>query len=285
MKTNEIYSEITDAIVEALKSGVRPWECCYRFGLPTRANGETYQGINILQLWMKSSVHGYNSSTWMTFKQAKEVGANVKRGEKGARVIYYKSLEKDNPDNSEEPIVVPMLKSYMVFNLDQIENLPEKFTVTNEENQNQPIATAEAFFDALPTTVKSITGVPCFVPAKDEIRMPSINHFKNEQVYYATYGHECVHWTGHKKRLDRFGDSSKKAYAFEELIAEIGSAFLLPQMGIEPLIDEEHAPYISGFIKVLEDDPKAIFRAASQAQKATNYLLDRVSETEMKKAA
>lgn len=116
------------------------------------------------------------------------------------------------------------------------------------------------------------------------MRIPQISRFASSEQYYATYGHECIHWTGHKKRLNRLTDKSQKGYAFEDLVAEIGSAFLLPQMGIEPLIDDEHAPYISGYLSLLKDDPKAIFKAASQAQKAADYLLS-LSHGKMKKAA
>lgn len=284
MKPQTIYSEITDAIVTALEKGVRPWEQCYRLDMPLRATGETYKGINVLRLWLQSVDKGYKSPTWMTFRQAKELGANVSRGEKGTRVVYYKTMKREDPEQDNKVISIPMLKSYIVFNLDQIENLPEDYVVT-EEVEKPSIEAAEQFFSALPVTVECTTGVPCFVPYADVVRMPEISRFSSSEQYYGTFGHECIHWTGHKTRLHRLAEKSKKGYAFEELVAEIGSAFLLPQMGIEPLIDDEHAPYISGFLKLLKDDPKAIFKAASQAQKAADYLLTLAEADQVREAA
>ena len=284
MKPDTIYSEITDAIVTALENGVRPWEQCYRLDMPLRATGDAYRGINVLRLWLQSLDKSYKSPTWMTFRQAKELGANVIRGEKGTRIVYYKTMQKEDPKQDNKVVSIPMLKSYIVFNLDQIENLPDDFVVVDEV-EKPSIEAAEHFFSALPISVETTADVPCFVPYVDVVRMPTLSRFASSEQYYGTYGHECIHWTGHKKRLDRLADSSKKGYAFEELVAEIGSAFLLPQMGIEPLIDDEHAPYISGFLKILKDDPKAIFKAASQAQKAADYLITLAQSNEVREAA
>ena len=284
MKPQAIYTEITDAIITALEKGVRPWEQCYRLDAPLRASGEPYKGINVLRLWLQSVDKGYESPTWMTFKQAKELGANVIRGEKGTRVVYYKTMQKEDPNQDNKVISIPMLKSYIVFNLDQIENLPDGFVVADEV-EKPSIEAAEEFFSALPVTVEHTTGVPCFVSSTDVVRMPKLSRFSSSEQYYGTFGHECIHWTGHKSRLSRLMDSSKKGYAFEELVAEIGSAFLLPQMGIEPFIDDEHAPYISGFLKVLKNDSKAIFKAASQAQKAADYLLTLAQLDQVREAA
>lgn len=284
MKPQAIYTEITDAIVTALEKGVRPWEQCYRLDAPLRASGEPYKGINVLRLWVEAVDKGYSSSIWMTFKQAKELGANVIRGQKGTRVVYFKTMQKENPRDENKVVSIPMLKSYIVFNLDQIENLPDDF-VAVDTVEHPSIDEAERFFSGLPVTLENTTGVPCFVPSADVVRMPQISRFASSEQYYGTYGHECIHWTGHKSRLDRLADKSKKGYAFEELVAEIGSAFLLPRMGIEPLIDDEHAPYISGFLTLLKDDPKAIFKAASQAQKAADYLLSLSQAEQLEKAA
>lgn len=144
MKPHAIYTEITDAIVTALEKGVRPWEQCYRLDAPLRANGEPYKGINVLRLWVEAADKGYSTSTWMTFRQAKEQGANVIRGQKGTRVVYFEMMKKEDPENDDRVVSIPMLKSYIVFNLDQIENLPDDF-VAVDTIEHSPIDEAERY--------------------------------------------------------------------------------------------------------------------------------------------
>jgi len=211
----------------------------------------------------------------------KESGGNVRLGEKSTQIVFFKTITKEDENNPDKDVIIPIPKSYRVFNFDQIEGIDSGVLESNIEL----LPEGEAFFSRLPASIISTQGTPAYIPSKDMIRMPEIESFSSAEQYYATLGHEYVHWTGHKSRLDRRDDKSKAAYAFEELVAELGAAFLLPQMGLEPLIDEEHAPYIDGFIKVLENDEKALFRAASKAQKAANYLIELVANYEEEKLA
>lgn len=282
METKQnIYSKITDSILEALKEGVRPWEQCYSVSAPLRNNGIQYKGINSLILKVEAEVKQYESSFWMTYKQAKEAGGNVKVGEKGTQIVFFKTIEKDDDKNPDKKVIIPIPRTYFVFNFDQVEGISREAFESNAET----IADAEAFFNCLPATIATTQKTPAYMPSVDKIRMPAFKNFKSAEKYYATLGHEYIHWTGHKSRLDRRDDKSKEAYAFEELVAELGAAFLLPQMEIEPLIDDEHAPYIDGFIKALENDDKALFKAASKAQKAADYLIEMVANYEKEKIA
>lgn len=277
----DIYSKITADILKALKAGVRPWEQCYNLPVPLRNNGIQYKGINSLILKVAAEVKQYESPYWMTYQQAKEAGGNVKLGEKGTQIVFFKTIEKDDEENPDKKIIIPIPRTYFVFNHDQVEGVSKEAF----GNKMETIEDAESFFNCLPATITKTQKTPAYIPSVDKIRMPAFKNFKSAEQYYATLGHEYIHWTGHKSRLDRCNDESKEAYAFEELVAELGAAFLLPQMKIEPLIDDEHAPYIDGFIRVLESDDKALFRAASKAQKAADYLVEMVASYGKEKLA
>ena len=193
----------------------------------------------------------------------------MRKGEKSTLVCFFKTFEKDDPDSEEGTVKIPVARAYHVFNLEQLEGvgqdtLGRKPTIVTEISN---------FFEALPGKVVETTQTPAYNPAKDIIRIPDIEQFSSAATYYATLGHEYIHWTGHKSRLQRNAERSRAGYAFEELVAELGAAFLLPQIGLQPLIDDEHAPYIAHYVKMLEDDHKAIFRASTLAQRATDYLI------------
>lgn len=265
----DIYQEITTAILEALQAGVRPWKQCYTTSLPLRTTGDQYKGINCLRLMLEAERKGYLSPHWMTFQQATERGGYVRKGEKSTLVCFFKTFEKDDPDSEEGTVKIPVARAYHVFNLEQLEGvgqdtLGEKPTIITETSR---------FFASLPGKVVETTQTPAYSPTKDQIRMPGIERFSSAEAYYATLGHEYIHWTGHESRLQRNAERSRAGYAFEELVAELGAAFLLPQIGLQPLIDDEHAPYIAHYVKMLEDDHKAIFRASTLAQRATDYLI------------
>lgn len=241
---------------------------------PLRSNGEYYQGINTLILLMSLQKNKFNSPYWFTFNQARQLKASIKKGSKSTRIIFYKTLEVEQ-DDSNEPEKIPMIKTYNVFNASQIENLPAKYQNESEQRDNKPIDQAEQLFSSIDAKLSFYSCIPHYSRDSDSIGCPNINSFQSSEQFYATLGHEFIHWTGHSSRLDREKtDQDMKKYAFEELIAEIGSAFVLPRIGIEPLIDQEHAPYIDSYIKLLEDDHKLIFKAAAHAQKACEFLLN-----------
>lgn len=224
---------------------------------------------------LEAERQGYASPHWMTWQQATERGGYVRKGEKSTLVCFFTTFEKEAPDTEEGTVRIPVARAYHVFNLEQLEGvgqdtLGEKPTIITETSR---------FFAALPGNIGETQQVPAYIPSKDLIVMPAMQRFTSVEAYYATLGHEYIHWTGHESRLQRNAERSRAGYAFEELVAELGSAFLLPQVGLQPMIDDEHAPYIAHYVKMLEDDHKAIFRASTLAQRAADYLIGLVKPT------
>ncbi|WP_371933015.1 ArdC family protein [Bradyrhizobium sp. CCGUVB23] len=233
MKT-DVYQKITDEIVSALEKGVRPWHqpwkaehAAGRISRPLRGNGIPYQGINVLMLWSAAIDHGYSAPIWMTFKQALELGAHVRKGESGTLVVYANKIirkETDAETGDEAERAIPFMKGYAVFNVEQIEGLPQHFYGQPEKPSEtvERIAHAEAFFAATGANIVHGGSRACYVPSTDNIHMPCIDFFCDAISYYATLAHECTHWTKHEKRLNRdfgrkrFGD---EGYAMEELVA------------------------------------------------------------------
>ena len=282
----DVYQKITDQIVAALEQGVRPWHQPWkaehsagRITRPLRGNGVPYQGINVLMLWSAAIEKGYAAPIWMTFKQALELGASVRKGEHGSLVVYAdKIIRTETTETGEEAErAIPFMKAYSVFNVEQIDGLPEHYYAKPEARTDsvQRIANADAFFAATGANVVHGGSRACYVPSTDNIHMPCIDFFRDAESYYATLAHETTHWTRHKSRLDRdfgrkrFGD---EGYAMEELVAELGSAFLSADLELTPEVRDDHAAYIASWIKVLKDDKRAIFTASSHAQRAADFL-------------
>lgn len=283
----DIYQTITDRIVADLESGTRPWlkpwsveHAAGRITRPLRANGIPYQGINVLMLWTTSVAKGYAAPHWMTFKQAIDLGAHVRKGEQGSLVVYADRIRRKetNAETGEEiDAEIPFLKSYNVFNVEQIDGLPEHFYAKPAPRSEtiQRITRAEAFFAATSSDIRHGGNRACYVISQDRIDLPVFEAFRDAESYYATLAHETVHWTRHKSRLNReFGRKrwGDEGYAMEELVAELGSAFLSADLELTPEIREDHAAYISGWLEVLKRDKRAIFTAASHAQRAADFL-------------
>ena len=289
-KNIDHYTEVTNQIIIALENNTKPWIKPWCGGVLTpqkRYNGDSYQGVNTLILWGEASKKQHNSSFWMTFKQAKLFGRNVKKGEKSTSVFYSgviknkKDEEKPTKqDLTEKENYRKFMKSYSVFNASQIDNLSDEYYIKpEEENQNKELKKLpelEAFIAKTKAKIKHDAGNAYYREKEDYIQMPKMQLFKSVNAYYATLCHELTHWTKHKTRLDRdlggkrFGDNG---YAMEELVAELGAAFLSVGFGIVPDVRDDHVPYIANWLEVLKSDKKAIFTAASLAQKAANYLL------------
>jgi antirestriction protein ArdC len=294
MKT-DVYTKITDQIIAELEKGVRPWHKPWAAGhvagpvsRPLRSNGKPYSGINVLMLWATAMERGYSAPIWMTFRQAQELGAHVRKGEKGATVVYASTFSKTeaNENGEETERNIPFLKGYTVFNVEQIDGLPAHYTAAHAPrlNAGQRIEQAEAFFAATGADIRHGGDRAFYAPGPDLVQMPPFESFRDAGAYYGTLAHECTHWTKHKSRLDRdFGQKrgacprprtgGDNAYAMEELVAELGAAFLCADLELVPQIRDDHAPYIAGWLKALKDDKRAIFTAASHAQKAVDYLL------------
>lgn len=269
MRLNAVYESVTATIIKDLEAGVIPWTKCWNAGdtigmMPTNAaTGRSYNGINIPILWDSAERNGFTTQGWMSYRQATTLGANVRKGEKGTVIVFTKRLPVKNEQGEDQGKTIGMLKSWHVFNVAQIDGLPEG-------KRPEPIPVSP-FIEATGAEFRP-GNQPMYVPSLDFIAMPPPSTFENEQHYQATALHELVHFSGHPKRLDRdlkgrFGSSS---YAAEELIAELGAAFLCAHLGIKGEL--RHASYIDHWLAMLKEDSRAIFTASSKASQAADYL-------------
>jgi antirestriction protein ArdC len=283
----DIYQKITDQINSELEKGVRPWlkpwnveHAAGRITRPLRGNGVPYKGINVLVLWSAAMEKGYAAPVWMTFKQASELKASVRKGEHGSLVVYADRIirtETDAKTGEDSDRAIPFLKGYTVFNVEQIDGLPEHYYAKPAPRLDaiERIERVEAFLTNTGATVRHGGNMAYYNISQDFIQMPPFESFRGAEGYYAIRAHEAAHWTRHPSRLNRdfgrkrFGD---EGYAMEELVAELGSAFVSADLELTPELREDHASYIASWIKVLKDDKRAIFTAASHAQRAADYL-------------
>jgi len=283
----DVYSRITDKIIADLEQGVRPWlkpwnaeHAAGRITRPLRHNGTPYKGINIVMLWSASTAKGYACPLWLTFKQALELGGNVKKGESGETVVYADRITRTEANDKGEEIEreIPFLKGYTVFNAAQCEGLPAAYyakATPPAETPMQRIDAADRFFAATGADIRHGGTRAYYAPGPDYIQMPPFKTFSDAESHAATLAHELTHWTKHERRLARDMSRSKwgdEGYAREELVAELGSAFLCADLGITPEVREDHAAYIASWLKQLKDDRRFIFSAASHAQRAVDYL-------------
>lgn len=284
----DVYARVTARILADLEQGERPWmkpwnaaHAAGKITRPLRHNGLPYAGINVLMLWVEAVEKGYNAPIWMTFRQALELGGHVRKGEHGTAVVYANTLVKTetNADTGEdEEHKIPFMKGYTVFNVEQIEDLPAHYYATAQAprlDAGQRLAPVERFLDQTGASVRHGGNRAFYAIEPDVVQMPPFEFFQDPESYYATRLHETTHWTRHPSRLNRdlgrkrWGD---EGYAMEELVAELGSAFLCADLGITPEVREDHAAYIGSWIKVLKDDKRAIFSAAAHAQRAVEFL-------------
>ncbi|MEN5051372.1 ArdC family protein [Brevundimonas naejangsanensis] len=284
-----LYDEVTAKIIAELEAGTFPWVRPWgragagRPGLPRNAaTGRRYSGINVLLLWGAGFSEGYASQNWLTFRQALAAGGSVRRGEQGTTLVYADRFtpeaEKERArETGEDARVVPFLKRFTVFNLDQCEGL-DRLAVNADLGpaplpEREIVPRAEALIAASGADVRIGGERAYYHPGEDYIRIPPQPAFFDQINYYRTALHELTHWTGHPTRLrrDQSGGFGTPAYAREELAAELGSAFLCAALGVVPTV--RHADYLASWLTVLRSDNRAIFRAAGQASKAADYLL------------
>lgn len=282
----DCYSEFTNAIVSDLENGIRPWTKPWRSGAgtprrPLRNNGVPYRGMNVLWLWRAADLAGYRSNYWFTYLQARELGGQVRKGETGSLVVYANLYTKTEDDDDREPEEkrIPFLKAYSVFNADQIENLPAQFTAASPDEEisfdHWPNAEAETFFANTGAAIREDEGRAYYSVLEDAVYMPPLRKFEEAERYFSTLAHEVTHWTGHPTRVPRnfprtgFGTSN---YAREELVAELGAAFLCADLGLSLHPRPDHADYLGNWLQVLRNDKRAVFQAAAIAQKATDFL-------------
>ncbi len=279
MQTAQLYKEVTQRIVDELERGVIPWTKPWttrpgqRQGIMPQnaATGRSYHGVNVPILWGAAAAGGYATHAWLTYKQAAAMKGQVRRGEKGTTVVLTKRLTVKDNDTDEEKTIF-MLRSFSVFNVAQIDGLPEPAPI-EELPPEARYAAVDTFITATKADIRYGGDIACFVPSLNVINMPPRSSFKTPENYYATLLHELSHWSGHKTRLDRdlTGRFRTNSYAAEELVAEMGAAFLCAQLGIEGEL--RHAGYIKSWLELLKGDSRAIFTAASKASQAADYLL------------
>ena len=273
---------VTALILDKLRSGtapwVRPWSTT---GMrPARYNGLAYTGINTLYLWAVADARGYSSPYWMTARQARELGAAVRTGERNAISVYYATARKkafQGRSVEQGDQLFRFLKFYPVYNADQIEGLPAHYHPEPADALPDPVeqrAGIEAFFEPIPVPVRHGGDRAYYSPATDHIQLPRTRHFESLDHYWSTRAHECIHATGAAHRLKRqfgkrFGD---KAYAFEELVACLGQSFISAELGLPASLHDSHASYIASWIDVLERDKSAIIHAAAKAEQAVGWL-------------
>ncbi len=288
---------ITDEIVALLEKGTMPWRRPWRIaggGVPLRVGGEGYRGINAFLLGLRAAMMGYCAPTWMTFQQARALGACVRSGETSSVVVYYGTAgrkaeggeeagggsERDGADGEAAGGTYRFLKNYRVFNAEQIEGLDAHWypePETPPADGPQPIPEAQAFFDAIDMDVTYGGDRACYVPSLDRIHMPKLARFESAGTFLATLAHEMAHATKAPHRLDRsFGPSSfgNEFYAREECVAELTSALLGQRLGFCADHFENHAAYIGSWFRILRGDTRFLFTAAAHAQRAMDYLVD-----------
>ncbi len=282
----DLYSRVTNAIIAELETGVRPWtkpwsaeHLAGKITRPLRSTGEPYSGINVILLWAESVARGFTAPIWITFRQALALGGHVRKGEHGATVVYANRITRtDTGDNGQDvEREIPFLKAYTVFNVDQVEGLPAHFYAVAEPRLDaaKRIDHAERFFAATGADVRHGGNQAYYALTPDYVQMPPFECFEDPESYYATLAHETTHWTRHPTRLDRdFGRTrwGDEGYAREELVAELGAAFLCADLGLELEPRPDHASYIDSWLQVLKDDRRFIFTAAAHAQRAADCL-------------
>jgi antirestriction protein ArdC len=279
MSTN-LHEAVTARIVAELRTGtppwVQPWSRTPGRNIARNAvSKRRYSGVNVLLLWGAMRAHGWTVPYFLTFKQALEAGGHVRKDEHGTHIIFYKDLVVKGEDDDERRI--PMLKGYTVFNVAQCDNLPDRIAdppsapVPPQHSDERDLLIDE-FTATIGAYIHENPDQAAYSKQRDRILMPPFRAFQSAAVYYATLFHEVTHWTAAPSRLNRDlpPKHDKRGRAAEELIAELGAAFLCAEFGIDGAVP--HATYIESWIQLLEDDPKAIFTAASKATKAVDYL-------------
>jgi antirestriction protein ArdC len=273
---NEVYTIITDRIVSMLNEGVcpwrRPWNRMNAFpsNFTTR---KTYNGFNFFLL----CTIGHEVPFYLTYRQASELGGNVRKGEQGLPITYWKLLKSEELNSKGEPKTVPLLRYYTVFNASQIDGITFPKVESRTGSTFEPLTEADAIVSNWRQGPKIEHGYnrACYCPTTDTLQMPSQTSFDSPEAYYSTLFHELGHSTGHESRLARklSGSFASESYSKEELVAEMTSAFLCARCGIDNSTLGQQAAYLAGWLKALKADPKLVICAAAQAQKAANLIL------------
>jgi antirestriction protein ArdC len=281
MARPSVYERVTESIVAELEKGVAPWVKPWSGGgsamMPYNATSQRrYSGVNVLLLWDAALSRGYRSCAWLTFRQAMGLGGHVKKGEHGCSIVYASSFTKSDTDaktGEETEKRIPFLKSYSVFNIEQTEGLPSQvYQVAEPKPLEDALEDVEAFIERIGADVRHGGDKACYMPGYDAIQLPDPGSFESAAHFYATSCHEHGHWSGAESRLNRnlTGRFGSEAYAAEELVAELTSAFLCASLSIPGKL--RHTEYLGNWLSILKEDKRAIFTAASKATEAAQFL-------------
>lgn len=282
----DIHQQVTDTIIQQLEAGTVPWHKPWKgdnnnvFTIPKNfTTGNKYRGINIVLLWSAAIAHDYPTQEWGSFKQWQDKKEAVRKGEKGSMIVYYDTMEREVDGETKK---IPFVKSSVVFNRSQLASYQpaEKEETLNAVPLIERIKVVDDFITNTGANVEHKNYTACYIPSQDKILMPLPEAFVDTEAcnategYYSTLLHELTHWTGSKERLNReggkrFGDEN---YATEELVAELGAAFMCSEFEITATIKTDHASYIANWLKALRDNKHCVFTAASEASKAVTYL-------------
>lgn len=286
---NNFYDEITTKIIAAIEAGAGTYEMPWNkqganFMVPVNAStGAAYKGVNIVSLWASSDLAGFQSNEWATYNQWTEMGAQVRKGEKSSRIVWWSPTKEDGKEKPDDLTTEKdgrrfIAKSHAVFNAGQVDGyepkiIPAKKLIVPGER----IPEAEAFFKHLGADIRHGGDRAFYRPSDDFIQMPLFESFHEVQGYYSVLAHEATHWTGAKRRMDRdlSGRFGNEKYAMEELIAELGAAYTMGNLGLSNEPRKDHAGYIESWLKVLKSDSKAIFTASAKAQAAADFMLNK----------
>jgi len=301
MRNRELYQEITETIVTQLKSGTKPWESPWVSsgtpGFPMNGHRHRrYNGINVLTLWATAAQQHYESHIWLTYRQSKQLGGHVRKGEQATKVVYWKVINRRSRDQEAKEDAdtkntdrIPLLRYYNVFNLAQIdgvtlENVGFETPEIPDVLKDNDLALFDTLRNALQADIQLGGTQAYYQPSTDQIHLPDQDRFTSAERFYSTLFHELGHWTGHPTRLDRDLNSTPKhsdRYAWEELIAELTAAYLATHFRIQ-YDDEERkqyeqsAAYLNSWIQALEAEPYTLFKAARSAEEATEYLRQQI---------
>jgi antirestriction protein ArdC len=280
----DVYKIVTDRIIALLEQGIVPWRRPWTGNFPTNYDsGKEYQGINTLMLGGSALCNNYSSPYWLTYRQAQKHGGNVKQGEHGSIVVWKESgfNKVKNKDGTEGLKPYFYMKYFTVFNLEQCQGVPEKHPPTSKIDMDKGIIErCEAVISNMPRPPAIVRGqIAAYLPIKDVIELPSMEYFESLEAYFAVMYHELTHSTGAQSRLARPGVTSHSQFAshkygYEELIAEMGSAYLCARAGIDcPMITENSAAYVGSWLRTLKADKMVLLKAAGKSTAAVDYIL------------
>lgn len=278
----DTYQRITDTIIEALEAGTRPWMQPWNASniggpRPIRSTGEPYRGINVLLLWIASATKGFQYDRFMTYRQAQELGGQVRKGETGTSIVKYGTIQRsvENGRGEQEDRDIPYLKGYTVFNVSQIDDLPDGFySAPLPKPEIERIERADRFIANTGAAIHHEGNRACYIPSTDQIKMPPLQSFNDKEAYYSVLFHELSHWSGAASRLNRIKSCNMRTreYRFEEIVVEIAACFLCADLDITASVRPESSSYIAHWLDALKADKRLIFKAASAAQAAADYL-------------